>query len=291
MNADGARTDLRSRSTSTSASSYVSRPPPQTSSGSKANANGTSMNDTVRPWEQFLVRNHTPPYISVHAQVVHRSLEPVLRRGIISPPRSPVTSLSSRTRPSLSLMNYPPIPSPTENVSPISPVLPSSGNGYTNGEAEGKASPFSIPNHFIILCTDGLQDLFASTYTDSSSSSLGSDCSSSGSSPSTPSSANSGRHHAKPLVQRYVDAIVGGAKISPKQPPSSTLPRIEIPSSAESPFRPGENLALKLLRAGLAGEDNDEEMMEDFIAGPQNENGEEVDGAWLDDITVIVQTL
>ena len=280
----GVPSNVKVATRSTSTSSYVSCPPAKVVSLIGGRSATTS--ETVRPWEQFLARNLSPPYISSQAQVVHRALNPVLGRGVVSPPRSPVTSLSSSGRPSLSLMSYPPIPSPVEciSVNALSGDCSKARNiPIQSVETEQRGS--STPNHFIILCTDGLQDLFTMTYpAPTSSRSSTSACSSS-------DSPFASELEQKSLIQRLVNVIVHGER-SPRleKPLSTQLPRLEIPD--ESAFQTSENLALRLLRAGLVGEDDDEEMISTFITGPECEDGvSDAGGAWLDDITVIVQTL
>jgi len=113
------------------------------------------------PWEQFLRRNLTPPYISADAEVVHRRLS--------------------------------------------APTSASSKNG---------------PGHFLVLCTDGLGDLYEDV-----------------------------RGRPQALAERYVRAVLGGEEH--QQGPILTT------ATAHSPFSVGENYALKLLRSALGGDDLD----------------------------------
>lgn len=132
----------------------------------------------IAPWEQFLARNYTPPYISADPDVVHRSLGPFL------------------------------------------------------GSKDAKQTS----GHFIILCTDGLQDLYDGI--------SGAD-----------------------LAREYVTAVTvtpdGGSQ-------ESSLQTVT------------DNLAIRLLKAALGGEDID--AVSQLITWQSEE-------AWLDDITIVVQVL
>lgn len=117
----------------------------------------------ISPWEQFLARNYTPPYISAEPEVVHRRLKPV--------------SLHS---------------------------------GFLNGHG------MRTPNHFIVLCTDGLQDLYLETGLS-----------------------------MVDLPKAYVDAIT--------RPQPSRLK--EGRAKCDALFTIEDNLALRLLKNAIGGED------------------------------------
>ncbi|KAI5120928.1 hypothetical protein M0805_002908 [Coniferiporia weirii] len=123
-------------------------------------------------WDQLLVRNLTPPYISAEADIVHRRL------------------------------------------------------------VRGPGAVPGAPNQFLILCTDGLQELFDDVPVEKQS-------------------------------QHYVDAVM-------------------LPGDERATFKVDDNLALRILKRALGGDDTN--AVSQMIA-VQSEQ------AWLDDITIVVQIL
>lgn len=140
------------------------------------------------PWEEFLVRNRTPPYISAEPEIIHHLLD--------------------------------------------------------------ETSP-SIHPRFLILCSDGFSDL----------------CSGEG---------------QQSVITDWAKSMVTNKVMMMAASPPSLSPLSSSPMSPTAAGTESSNMALRLLRRALGGDDRSSVSRVLTL---------EMEGAWIDDTSVIVQTL
>lgn len=175
----------------------------------------------ISPWEEFLVRNKTPPYVTAEPEITHRRLD------------VPV----ALTRTSAGGVNNPKLPfnllgrSGSRSASPTIPT--------TAAAPPSSSSSAPVPSHsrFLILASDGFADL----------------CQREG--------------HDK-ILTNWANGMM------------SSQPGIGVSDAETGTAR--DNMALRLLRRAIGGEDR---------YGVSKVLTLEMDSAWIDDTSIVVQTL
>ncbi|KAF8647864.1 hypothetical protein AX16_006498 [Volvariella volvacea WC 439] len=169
------------------------------------------------PWEEFLVRNRTAPYISAEAEVIHRKL--------------------SDSQPG----------------------------------AQGEKEKEDQKNRFLILCSDGFTDLCSEgqkRIIESWARGLeGSGCFDDGNNASSSMSVSP----PSPPSKRF--SFFGGGGFSPTRPGFGGI---------KANVKANNNLALRLLRRALGGEDRESVSRVLTL---------DMDQAWIDDTSIVVQML
>lgn len=161
------------------------------------------------PWEEFLVRNITPPYITAEPEINHRRLDNGHSNGTSNNnrplPRTKTNNISFTKKPFRSINK----PTPATNLLP----------------------------RFLILASDGFADL----------------CEGEG---------------QTRIVESWANDMIS------RNPPESV--------TDAKPWSQQDNMALRLLRRTLGGEDR---------FGVSRVLTLEMDGSWIDDTSIVVQTL
>ena len=163
------------------------------------------------PWEEFLVRNLTPPYISAEPDIIHRRLDTC--------ESSNTTSSESNGHIPLTITNNIPF-----TKKPFRTIKKQSG-------------PMNPLPRFLILASDGFADL----------------CEGEG---------------QTRIIESWANSMVS------RNPPESV--------TDSKPWSQQDNMALRLLRRTVGGENR---------FGVSKVLTLEMDGAWIDDTSIVVQTL
>ena len=177
------------------------------------------------PWEEFLRRNRTPPYITAEPQIIHRRLDG---------DEATVANGNSRSSP-------PPSGSRSSSKSSMYRnkfwAGSKSQNQHQNGSAQTHSSSSPAGPRFLILTSDGFADL----------------CDGEG---------------QKRVIESWARGMVA------RNPPESV-------TDAEPGSRQ-DNMALRLLRRAVGGDDR---------FGVSRVLTLDMDAAWIDDTSIVVQTL
>jgi len=172
------------------------------------------------PWEEFLNRNRTPPYITAEPQITHRRLDGSDDVSTSAPPTrtaTPTTSIRSSLTPSRSFF------------------WTSRSSAKAQQRADAAAS--SSSPRFLILASDGFADL----------------CEGEG---------------QKRIIESWARSMVT------RNPPKSI--------TDSEPGSRQDNMALRLLRRAVGGDDR---------FGVSRVLTLDMDVAWIDDTSLVVQTL
>jgi pyruvate dehydrogenase phosphatase len=170
------------------------------------------------PWEEFLVRNRTPPYITVEPQIIHRWLDGSDVSTSVPPARATTPTPVSSSRSMFWTSKF-------------------SVKSQQRAEAAAAAASSRPSPRFLILASDGFADL----------------CEGEG-------------------QQRIVESWARG--MVARNPPESV--------TDSEPGSRQDNMALRLLRRAVGGEDR---------FGVSRVLTLDMDVAWIDDTSLVVQTL
>ncbi len=210
------------------------------------------------PWEEFLVRNRTPPYISAQPEISHVALDDL-----------------TTTTPS--------------SISTSGRVVP--GSCASTSTASASSSPPSLPR-FLVLTSDGFTDLCSTEgqqqiISDWARGVVGMH------SPDRHGQAEaesdlSNINNILPMSPLASSYSQSGSPPSPharSHPHSHSLSQSSLAMATSAPALPGHesrNMALRLLRRALGGYDR---------ASVSRVLTLDMDGAWIDDTSIVVQTL
>lgn len=177
------------------------------------------------PWEEFLVRNQTPPYITAEPQIIHRRLDGSDLSTSV-PPTRPTTPTPVSSSRSMFWNSKPSVKSQqrAEAAATAAAVAASL--------VQSRPSP-----RFLILASDGFADL----------------CEGEG---------------QKRIIESWARGMVT------RNPPESV--------TDSEPGSRQDNMALRLLRRAVGGEDR---------FGVSRVLTLDMDVAWIDDTSIVVQTL
>ncbi|PPQ82353.1 hypothetical protein CVT25_008314 [Psilocybe cyanescens] len=166
------------------------------------------------PWEEFLIRNQTPPYITAEPQIIHRRLDGDDACSTVPPSSTTLSASRSSSRSSIAKKNL----------------------FWSGSKTSSQQSSTPLPR-FLILASDGFTDL----------------CSGEG---------------QKRIIESWARSMVAN------NPPETVTDA--VPGSRQ------DNMALRLLRRAVGGEDR---------FGVSRVLTLDMDVAWIDDTSIVVQTL